>query len=394
MKRTSLGALSLAIVLASLPSDLPAAGAPPPGQPARSASSGRWHGEPVGPPHSGLSGVDCLSSRFCLAVGGAEQGFLAATWDGARWSAQEFGLRGAFANLASVSCVSPSDCMAVGTDGFGEGARAVAARWDGREWTVTPVPKANADSSLLGVSCISPTFCIGVGFSGAGPGSGTLIEQWNGTAWKRQSAPLAYYPPRRRGEGIYSLTSVSCVSESSCVAVGSRTAGVLALRWDGRSWRVQAAPNPHWAYGLNSVACVAGNACMAVGEILGGGHVPGKVLIEHWTGTAWRVLSASSPPNGELTGVSCATKTSCVAVGSARTNGGSRPLIDSWDGVQWRMQKASSGVSVLSGVSCPQVESCTPVGRGQSRAVVEISFVLPGQAGKLRAIDRAARPAA
>jgi hypothetical protein len=68
------------------------------------------------------------------------------------------------------------------------------------------------------------------------------------------------------GEGsVNTLESVSCISASSCIAVGTSGTGslvtgnptmTLAESWDGSSWQQQATPNPV-TKPLTLVSCVA-----------------------------------------------------------------------------------------------------------------------------------------
>ena len=47
------------------------------------------------------------------------------------------------------------------------------------------------------------------------------------------------------------LNGVACTSASACTAVGNQTlAKTLAERWNGRTWQVQATPNPAGAQNI------------------------------------------------------------------------------------------------------------------------------------------------
>jgi hypothetical protein len=88
-------------------------------------------------------------------------------------------------------------------------------------WSVAPSPnhKAVTANGLNGVSCVSTTSCTAVGSydirSPAGDQSQrTLIESWNGAALSIVPSPNAV------GRGSNQLYGVSCVSLNSCTAVG------------------------------------------------------------------------------------------------------------------------------------------------------------------------------
>jgi hypothetical protein len=60
----------------------------------------------------------------------------------------------------------------------------------------------------------------------------------------------------------------------------------LAERWDGTTWRIQATPNPIGATksSLVAVSCATTTTCIAVGSYTNAtGHT--RRLVERWTGT-------------------------------------------------------------------------------------------------------------
>src|SRR5205807_6455954 len=84
--------------------------------------------------------------------------------------------------------------------------------------TVTsPIASAWPNTFLYGVTCVSASDCWAVGFSQSLVGTSninqTLIERWDGTAWAIVSSPntaaLSNY-----------LDGVTCVSASDCWTVG------------------------------------------------------------------------------------------------------------------------------------------------------------------------------
>jgi hypothetical protein len=116
------------------------------------------------------------------------------------------------------------------------GAQSAAAA----DWSIQPVPLPlrPASTELSGVSCLSTSDCIAVGvaYVNATGDSIPLVEHWNGTSWSIERAPT---PPLNAGGGA--LWGVSCTSSSACVAVGSfgPGGGPLFERWEGRGWSVQ-----------------------------------------------------------------------------------------------------------------------------------------------------------
>ena len=136
------------------------------------------------------------------------------------------------------------------------------------------------------------------------------------------------------------------------------------------AWAVVPTPGPTSSYNqLSGVSCASKNACMAVGTSHAAGY---SMFAEQWDGLSWTLeqlppLPAASEM-GELSGVACVTKNACMAVGYIQEGSGSTlPLAEFWDGTSWTAQTAppvpkSSTSSVLSAVSCASKVACVAVG--------------------------------
>jgi hypothetical protein len=303
--------------------------------------------------------------------------------------------------LESTSCSEAASCFAVGNYiyvteeflgeglGYRVGTLPLSERWNGTEWSLQTVPlpseaKVSSYNRLRGVSCASTTFCVGVG-SYAVPGviQYPLVERWNGTKWEVQAVPK---PNESSGNnGI--LESVSCTSSTACVAVGSYfdTAKSgdrpFVERWNGTKWTLEkpSIPEGFQAAAFRGVSCTTSTACTAVGNVEDN-SVGGLALAERWNGTKWEIQTtpvASEPkapvgPYEGLAAVSCASATSCTAVGSAwryREAEGvevETSLAERWDGTKWTVQSvptpAEAELPALFDVSCPSATQCTAVG--------------------------------
>ncbi len=277
---------------------------------------------PAGAPFSAFSGVSCTSPAACTAVGITDNsggiGFtLGERWDGTRWTVQTTANQTSGVpdnqGLAGVSCTSATACTAVGGwvhEGLFGGT--IAEAWDGTTWTLQSAPAPSDLPSLSGVSCTSPTACTAVGSNGPGV---TLAERWDGTSWTIQSTPS---PPSSH------LAGVSCTSATACTAVGSSTTSgtsePLVEAWDGTSWTIQTTPPvPHAAGGakLASVSCISATTCQAVGQrTVANGST--HTLAEAWDGTSWTIQTTPPSPGklATLNGVSCTSANQCTAVGS------------------------------------------------------------------------------
>jgi hypothetical protein len=126
-------------------------------------------------------------------------------------------------------------------------AAILAVRLTAGPKAMKPVPRERpapitVNGALLATSCPSPTFCMAVGSTASKAGAG-LSERWNGSNW----APVVTPNPPRATE--VTLTSVSCASSSSCVALGSaelvgKRRSSFGVSWDGTSWQLESFPAP------------------------------------------------------------------------------------------------------------------------------------------------------
>jgi hypothetical protein len=129
-----------------------------------------------------LSGVSCLSTTRCYAVGNYSTGppnnstskTLTERWNGTSWSvfASPTPPGATYGVLSGVSC-QPGSCYAVGTDGY-----TLIEHWDSAKWSIAAPPPGGSQSQLGQVSCPSTTSCYAVGNYFANAGDYTLIERY------------------------------------------------------------------------------------------------------------------------------------------------------------------------------------------------------------------------
>lgn len=344
-----------------------------------------------------LSGVSCWELSGCIAVGTyvnemeARPDPLVERWNGSTWNEQTAPrVAGASETaLQSVSCVSTSDCMAVGHYESGELVYALAEQWNGTTWAVQNATTEHG-AWLESVSCVPNTKeCIAVGgvTTREPNGSHVLIERWNGRRWRAERLKL------RPGEGEYPwLYGVSCPAVRECKAVGSivnSTQGQrpLVISLSGLKWRIQASPTPepeYYGY-LTGVSCATASACTGVGRYASSVLDGTQSLIERWEGSAWTIERSPSPVGKEkaegethwdLSSVSCAEAQECVALGAYGERGSVSELLgEYWSGSTWELvEPVSEGLTIsrlfvgLPGLSCPVVEFCTAVGASISKS--------------------------
>jgi subtilisin family serine protease/streptogramin lyase len=275
---------------------------------------------PVGPRDS-LNGISCVSASECIAVGSEaveyelekeEFGFkfglyyapLAMRWANGKWeqlAAQSPGEK--MHIFKDVSCTSVTFCMAIGGGPTSIGSDSIpwTQRWDGAQWTVSPIEiPADAKENSLGmrlslssISCASASSCIAVGgypigyTKTGGSINQALIEAWDGKEWQVIAPP---------SEAPASLASVSCPAADSCVAVGGTKSLILEMS-EGK-WSAQPVST---STNLYDVSCNKVNSCLAVG---------GKVA-RRWNGKLWSSLPA---PGKAMTDISCISPNWCLAV--------------------------------------------------------------------------------
>ena len=246
-----------------------------------------------------LLAVDCPGVASCIAAGSAAGTSLVEVWDGSTWTIVDSPTSG---SLSDVSCPSALMCMAVG----GQNSVAAAQTWDGTTWTQTSSPSIGTPRhGLSGVSCTSATSCMAVGAAGD-PANAyrqyTLIEKWDGQAWSRLPSPN----PATNVDGFYNnnLLGVTCVTDAYCAAVGfntnqgARNDVQLIESWDGVSWSVDRVPVI--THSLADVSCVSTTSCAAVGEASSGNLITSKGMPVHRVpGVPTKVVA--SPANGSAT---------------------------------------------------------------------------------------------
>jgi hypothetical protein len=308
-----------------------------------------------------------------------------------------------FADLWDVSCGSPGDCAAVGTDNTNgliftqtNGAWAPGIR--------APLP-ANAASTpfadVYSVSCPSALNCTAAGTYAdtSGSGQGLLLTETNGSWATGTEASLPGNATLRVSQFVR-LSSVSCPSAGNCAAVGTYTdtagsgQGLLLTETNG-SWATgseallpaNALRTKRQMAGLTSISCPTAGNCTAIGTYFdSSSNLRGLLLSEHggvWaTGVEARLpgnaaadglVNPSGHFNYGLNSVSCASAGDCSAIGEyANTAGNEQGLLlternGRWTrGVEARLPSNAAAGSretyVLFSLSCPSAGACVAVG--------------------------------
>jgi len=144
-------------------------------------------------------------------------------------------------------------------------------------------------------------------------------------------------------------------------------------------WAVQQTPNP--AGGMSSkpdgVSCASLSSCTAVGFSTNRTGAA-ATLAERWKGTSWSIQRTPNPAgatSSSLLGVSCASPRSCTAVGFwyyISLPSSEVMLAERWNASSWSVQRtpnpAGATYGQFAGVSCPSLRFCTAVGFFTDRA--------------------------
>ena len=187
---------------------------------------------------------------------------------------------------------------------------------------------------VTGISCPSSSFCMAV------DNGGNYSTYSTSGGWTTPAQLLA----------SSRLSGVSCASATFCAALGSGN-GTL-YTWTGGTWTASSVTlGPQFQY-QGTVSCAPGSAdfCVAVSG----------ANAAVYSGGSWSTTPIDTT-NGDLTGVSCPTTSSCVAVdanGEALTYSGSQ----GWSGLTPIDSNASSFGGLPEYVSCLAAGTCVVSG--------------------------------
>lgn len=300
-----------------------------------------------------LTDVAAVSEDEAWAVGAGK----ILHWDGATWELSPHpSPPGTY--FAAVDASGPNDVWAVGmrygaewVDQYGDrnvGFDTLTMHWDGAAWRVVPSPNgAPRHNFVHGVVALSPIDAWVVGYSEEHGLSRTLTLHWDGAAW-------SVVPSPNPGEDFNVLWGMGTDGAGGVWAVGhygdphSRFIA-LYLQWTGETWEVVPAPPGEALHQTpTSAAGASANDVWAVGS-----EPTSSFLIARWDGAAWSVVDAEvpgedAPSEPGLADVVALSPADAWAVGRyqgpVNEKGGAEvfPLIEHWDGTAWRMIEAQA----------------------------------------------------
>lgn len=265
--------------------------------------------------------VACAAADFC-AVGGsdAHDDPLIEMYDHGRWL--RWLLPGVGEDVSAVACPTAGACVAVGWSYSRAGVFVSWAFAHGR-WRKVPVhPGIEAYVGMASVSCVSSTDCTGVGhYGGGGPGGAGIVEHFNGSHWGAAEIQSAWV--YRGGFG-----DVSCTRRGLCVAtedlswqlrsgdIEGGLAGIVSQIRIGREWKTlgRGLPGPD-----QRLVAQGGVQCFLAGWcVVDGGSDTGMFvgIVNHGRLSPLSVvrgvhLNGAYP---DVLALSCAKATMCVEV--------------------------------------------------------------------------------
>jgi hypothetical protein len=321
-------------------------------------------------PYLNLDGVSCKTATYCLVVAdyadqnGNSHPYIL-TWNG-RWLAATAVPpvpRGdTFGSFSGVSCVAAKSCVVFGSayDKYGNTVN-LTWTWTLSKWAVKAFkfPGNAQDAALTAAHCLSLTSCEVSGSYQTVTINGTsttytlylLLAAWNGSTLTPQQAAI----PAGLNDG--NITDVSCYSPSSCAAtgIGITETGSGAFAgfwgfvevWNGNTWTATKWTGPagtDFAF-LGGVSCASATSCVAVGGAVNSKAATGSAAALVWNGTNWLVTGVPSAGRGLITGfsdVSCPKARACVAIGEygSATALVSKTLAGYWNGTRWGLKGA------------------------------------------------------
>jgi hypothetical protein len=218
--------------------------------------------------------------------------------------------------------------------------------------------------AIAGVAAASGLLVLAPGAMASGPQALTeVVHRWRDIS--PQPGSKASAEP---------LSSVFCFASGKCLAVGNRGNAIISRFWTGTHWSGRYSGHPNE---MVAASCATASSCMAVGQIEVGHEL--LAAAEHWDGTSWSMQQIVLPVSATyafMDGVSCPAANSCIAIGGYLA--GKQPFIpiaERWNGKRWAMQiipgPPRKTFASFAALSCPAVRSCVAVGMYQRGAFGE-----------------------
>ncbi len=216
-----------------------------------------------------LANVSCPSVSLCMALG---DDLVVTSTDPSRGASATWAVSHVPSGLEDISCASRSQCVAVGQ--WTTGGTLIVTSTDpsrGASATWTPsTPDPATLRILYSVSCPSPTLCVAMGQSESGDLAIATSRDPSSGAWASWAVST---PDSHAVEVMSSEEGLSCPSISLCVVIATErgtgfTSSILTSTDPGAgasaSWS-QSPASTRNAVPLEAVSCASATLCVAVG---------------------------------------------------------------------------------------------------------------------------------
>jgi len=262
----------------------------------------------------GFTGISCTTPGNCTAVGTdhSQSPFYAVESNNVWGSATHLN-PDPVGGFNGVSCTIVGNCTAVGFDSSGA---FYATETDGSWGSAIAVSAGGSGSTLTGINCIDPANCTAVGSDAAGQ---PIYATESAGVWGAGvEVPVS---PSGTFEGVTHEDFVSgpgeCTSTTVCVAVGTSNGEPIEATESGGHWGAAVQLTALGGGGsFTDAGCIYKAHCVAVGT--DGNAQP--IFSDDMAGTPTEVSSPGG--EGHFYGVSC-TPMGCMAVGQ---DGNGKPL--------------------------------------------------------------------
>jgi photosystem II stability/assembly factor-like uncharacterized protein len=262
--------------------------------------------------------------------------------------------------LTSVSCATATRCWAVGSPGLDATpvppTVVLATKDGGKTWSGQVVPP-NLNPALSSVSCPTVTTCMAVGSDASGSDL-VLTTHDGGAAWSQAAAPAS----------ANRIAAVTCQGIAMCIAIATNGTTLWSSRSTdfGTTWQ-QAGNLPAAFLAATGLECGDAGGCLVAGYVpTSAGHGAGALALSADDGQTWEDTTVPAGL-GLLQGVACATSTSCFAAGTTSTTVSNvvpakGQLLQSVDGGHTWTSGPVPPVDDTYGLACPSARQCAMVG--------------------------------
>jgi hypothetical protein len=216
-------------------------------------------------------------------------------------------------------------------------------------WRVLPTPNPlphavdNASFTAVSADAANDAWAVGLDMS---PDAlqHPLVEHWDGHVWKIVTVPE---PAGRQswflGVDALGAGNVWAVGVSANSQISNQDERTFIEHWDGTAWKIVPSPNPSTGSNsadlLQAVGGVGPSDLWAVGWDVVEKTQTIEMLFEHFDGTTWKALPSPTPLGTFqfAEAVNAVASKDVWAVGNDQSSSQGKTLAAHWDGRSWKL---------------------------------------------------------